>query len=227
MNLKLEELAKMIDHTILKPNISNEDLRKHCEDARKYNFKTVAINNAVVVFCKELLEGTDVLCDAAVGFPLGQSTVETKVFETKDIIEKGAGEVDYVINIVEVKNRNWDYVEDEMRRIVEACNDKNIVSKVILETCYLTDEEKRKVCEIAVKVKPTFVKTSTGFGDGGATVEDIRLMKEVVGDSIKIKASGGVRTIDDAIAMIDAGASRLGTSQGVKIVEEYKERLSK
>lgn len=227
MNLAVSELAKMIDHTLLKPFISNEDLKKHCEDAKKYNFKTVAINNAVVPFCKQLLEGTDILCDAAVGFPLGQSTIETKVFETKDVIEKGAGEVDYVINIVEVKNRNWSYIEDEMRRIVEVCNEKGIVSKVIFETCYLTDEEKRKICEIALKVRPTFIKTSTGFGTGGATIEDVKLMKECVGDNIKIKASGGIRNIDDALSMIAAGASRLGTSQGVKIIEEYKERMGK
>lgn len=225
MDLKVNQLSKMIDHTILKPHINNDDLIKHCEDARKYNFKTVAINNANVVFCKKQLEGTDILCDAAVGFPLGQSTIETKVFETKDVIEKGAGEVDYVINIVEVKNKNWDYIEDEMRKIVDVCNHYDIVSKVILETCYLTEDEKRKICEIALKVKPTFIKTSTGFGTEGATVEDIKLMKECVGDEVKIKASGGIRNIHDALSMIEAGASRIGTSQGVKIVEEYKERL--
>lgn len=225
MNLSVNELAKMIDHTLLKPFISNEDLRKHCEDAIKYNFKTVAINNAPVPFCKGLLEGTDILCDAAVGFPLGQSTIETKVFETQDIIKKGAGEVDYVINIVEVKNGNWAYIEDEMKRIVDVCNENNVVSKVILETCYLTDDEKVKICEIALKVKPTFIKTSTGFGTGGATVEDIKLMKKCVGDSIKIKASGGIKTVEDAFSMIEAGASRIGTSQGVKIIEEYKLRL--
>ncbi len=225
MSLTVNELAKMIDHTLLKPFISNEDLRKHCEDAIKYNFKTVAINNAPVPFCKKFLEGTDILCDAAVGFPLGQSTIETKVFETQDVIKKGAGEVDYVINIVEVKNSNWDYIEDEMKRIVNVCNENNVVSKVIFETCYLTDEEKIKICEIASKVRPTFVKTSTGFGTGGATAEDIKLMKKCVGDDIKIKASGGIRTVEDALSMIEAGARRLGTSQGVKIIEEYKLRF--
>ena len=225
MSLTVNELAKMIDHTLLKPFISNEDLRKHCEDAIKYNFKTVAINNAPVPFCKKFLEGTDILCDAAVGFPLGQSTIETKVFETQDVIKKGAGEVDYVINIVEVKNSNWDYIEDEMKRVVNVCNENNVVSKVIFETCYLTDEEKIKICEIASKVRPTFVKTSTGFGTGGATVEDIKLMKKCVGDDIKIKASGGIRTVEDALSMIEAGARRLGTSQGVKIIEEYKLRF--
>ena len=225
MSLTVNELAKMIDHTLLKPFISNEDLRKHCEDAIKYNFKTVAINNASVPFCKKFLEGTDILCDAAVGFPLGQSTIETKVFETQDVIKKGAGEVDYVINIVEVKNSNWDYIEDEMKRVVNVCNENNVVSKVIFETCYLTDEEKIKICEIASKVRPTFVKTSTGFGTGGATAEDIKLMKKCVGDDIKIKASGGIRTVEDALSMIEAGARRLGTSQGVKIIEEYKLRF--
>jgi deoxyribose-phosphate aldolase len=227
MGLTMAELAKMIDHTLLKAFISNEDLKKHCEDAIKYGFKTVAINNAQVSFCKKILEGTDILCDAAVGFPLGQSTIETKVFETKDVIKKGAKEVDYVINIVELKNRNFSYIEDEMERIVDVCNREGIVSKVIFETCYLTDDEKRKLCEIALKVRPTFIKTSTGFGTGGATINDVKLMKECVGDNIKIKASGGIRNIDDALSMIAAGASRLGTSQGVKIIEEYKERLNK
>ena len=227
MGLTMAELAKMIDHTLLKAFISNEDLKKHCEDAIKYGFKTVAINNAQVSFCKKILEGTDILCDAAVGFPLGQSTIETKVFETKDVIKKGAKEVDYVINIVELKNRNFSYIEDEMERIVDVCNREGIVLKVIFETCYLTDDEKRKLCEIALKVRPTFIKTSTGFGTGGATINDVKLMKECVGDNIKIKASGGIRNIDDALSMIAAGASRLGTSQGVKIIEEYKERLNK
>lgn len=222
MNLKIEELAKMIDHTLLKQYISNEELLQLCNEAKKYNFKTVAINNAAIPFCKKVLDGSDVLCDAAVGFPLGQSTIETKVFETIDAIEKGAGEVDYVVNIVEIKNDNWSYVEEEMKRIVEVCNERDVVSKVIFETCYLTDEEKRKLCEVALKVKPTYIKTSTGFGTNGATIEDVKLMKGYVGDNIKIKASGGIKSIEDALAMIEAGASRIGTSSGVKIIEAYK-----
>ncbi|SKA85246.1 deoxyribose-phosphate aldolase [Clostridium sp. USBA 49] len=225
MKLTVTELAKMIDQTLLKPYISNDDLRKHCKQAAEYNFKTVAINNATVPFCKKILEGTGILCDAAVSFPLGQCTIETKIFETKDVIDKGADEVDYVINIVEVKNKNWTYIEEEMSKIVEVCSERGVVSKVIFENCYLTEEEKRKLCEIALKVKPTFIKTSTGFGTGGATIEDVKLMKECVGDTIKIKAAGGIRTIEDALAMIDAGASRIGTSQGVQIIEQYKEKL--
>lgn len=218
-----EILARMIDQTLLKPFVTLEDLREHCETAAAYHFKTVAINNAPVPFCKKVLEGSGVLCDAAVSFPLGQCTVETKVFETKDVIEKGAGEVDYVVNLVELKSGNWDYVEDEMRRIVEACNEKGITSKVIFENCYLTDDEKKKLCQIALRVKPTFIKTSTGFGTGGATVEDVRLMKACVGDALKIKAAGGIRDAKTALAMIEAGAERIGTSAGVRIVEEFKE----
>lgn len=218
-----EMLAGMIDQTLLKQFVTLEDLREHCETAAKYHFKTVAINNAPVPFCHKVLEGSGVLCDAAVSFPLGQCTIETKVFETRDVIEKGAGEVDYVVNLVELKSGNWDYVEEEMSRIVEACREKEITSKVIFENCYLTDDEKRKLCEIALRVKPTFIKTSTGFGTGGATVEDVRLMKECVGDAIKIKAAGGIRDAKTALAMIEAGAERIGTSAGVKIVEEFTE----
>jgi deoxyribose-phosphate aldolase len=224
--LTVEELAGMIDQTLLEQYISNEDLRKHCETAAQYKFKTVAINNAPVPFCKKVLEGSGVLCDAAVSFPLGQSTIETKVFETIDVIEKGAGEVDYVVNLVEVKNGNWNYVEEEMRRIVEVCNERNITSKVIFENCFLTEEEKKKLCDIALMVKPTFIKTSTGYGTGGATVEDVKLMKACVKDAVKIKAAGGIRDIDDALALIEAGANRLGTSKGVEIVEQYKLRLA-
>lgn len=227
MNLTIDELANMIDYTLLKPDISNKDLFQLCQDAIKYNFKTVAINNAVILFCKKILKGSNVLCDAAVSFPLGQSTIETKVFETIDAIEKGAGEVDYVVNIVEIKNDNWAYIEEEMREIVEACNERGAISKVIFENCYLSDDEKKKLCEVALKVKPTFIKTSTGFGNGGATIEDVKLMKACVGDNIKIKAAGGIRDIQSVLKFIEAGASRIGTSSGVKIIEEYKELKSK
>ncbi len=223
--LTAEELANMIDQTLLKPEATEDDLRAHCRKAAEYHFKTVAINNAPVVLCRKLLEGTGVLCDAAVSFPLGQCTIETKVFETRDIIDKGAGEVDYVVNVSAVRSGNWDYVEEEMRRITEACHEKDIPCKVIFENCYLTDEEKCHLCEIALRVKPDFIKTSTGFGTGGATVEDVRLMKKCVGDAIRIKAAGGIRTAQQALAMIEAGADRIGTSQGVAIVDEYRKML--
>ncbi|MDD3428467.1 MAG: deoxyribose-phosphate aldolase [Oscillospiraceae bacterium] len=219
--LTAAQLAGMIDQTLLKPYVTLDELKAHCEGAAKYKFKTVAINNAPVPFCKKVLEGSGVLCDAAVSFPLGQCTIETKVFETIDVIEKGAGEVDYVVNLVELKSGNWDYVEEEMTRIVQACSERNITSKVIFENCYLTDDEKRHLCEIALRVKPTFIKTSTGFGTGGATIEDVKLMKECVGDKLKIKAAGGVRTAEQALAMIEAGADRIGTSCGIEIVEGF------
>lgn len=218
-----QKLAGMIDHTLLQAYISNKELQSHCETAVQYGFKTVAVNNAVVPFCHTILQGSGVLCDAAVSFPLGQCTLETKVFETTDIIEKGAGEVDYVINLVEVKNGNWAYIEEEMRRIVQVCEKRQVTSKVIFENCYLTEEEKRKLCELALCVGPTFIKTSTGFGTGGATLADVRLMKECVGDKIAIKAAGGIRNWRDAQAFIQAGASRIGTSAGVAIIEAFQE----
>lgn len=225
MKLTVSELAKMIDHTLLSPFAKEEQLIEHCKVAREYEFKTVAINNATIELCKEQLQGSDVICDAAVSFPLGQCTLDTKVFETIDAIEKGAGEIDYVVNLVKLKSGDWDYIEEEMTKIVAECNKRNAVSKVIFENCYLDEAEKRKLCEIALRVRPTFIKTSTGFGTGGATIEDVKLMKECVGDAIKIKAAGGVRTIEQALAMIEAGASRIGTSNGVVIVDAYKEML--
>lgn len=226
VNLTPEQLAGMIDHTLLKQYVTLEEMKAHCETAKAYGFKTVAINNAPLAYCKKQLEGSKVLCDAAVSFPLGQCTIETKVFETRDIIEKGAGEVDYVVNLVELKSGNWDYVEEEMERIVAVCRERNVTVKVIFENCFLTDEEKRHLCEIALRVKPDFIKTSTGYGTGGATVEDVRLMKECVGDQIKIKAAGGIRTAKDALEMIQAGASRIGTSAGVKIVDDYRNGIA-
>ena len=224
-----QEFAKMIDQTLLKPYVSLEDLRRHCVQAAEYGFKTVAINNAPVPFCKAILKDSGVLVDAAVSFPLGQCTIETKVFETQDVIAKGADEVDYVVNLVELKSGHWDYVEEEMRRIVEVCNAYGLTSKVIFENCYLTDDEKKKLCEIALKVRPTFIKTSTGFGTPpagkaiGATLEDVRLMRSCVGNEIRIKAAGGIRDTAAALAMIEAGASRIGTSCGVAIVDGLAE----
>lgn len=220
-----QELAGMIDHTLLKQFVTLDDLKAHCQVAKEYGFKTVAVNNAVAAFCREELEGSPVLVDAAVSFPFGQCTLETKVFETRDVIAKGAGEVDYVVNLVELKSGHWDYIEEEMRQIVAVCREKGITSKVIFENCFLTDGEKRRLCEVALKVRPDFIKTSTGYGTGGATVEDVTLMKACVGDELLIKAAGGIRSAQDALAMIAAGASRIGTSAGVKIVEGYKEML--
>lgn len=217
----VEKLANMIDHTNLKAFADDAAFEKLCDEAKKYNFKMVAINPAQTVRCKKKLEGSPVHVGAAIGFPLGQTTLECKIFETKDAIEKGADEIDYVINVAELKNKNYDYIKKEMEEIVKICREAGKTSKVIFENCYLTDDEKRKVAEIAKEVKPDFIKTSTGFGTGGATVEDVKLMKSVVGDEVKVKAAGGIRDLKTALAMIEAGAERLGTSAGVAIVEEY------
>ena len=217
----VEQLANMIDHTNLKAFADDAAFEKLCDEAKKYNFKMVAINPAQTVRCKKTLEGSPVHVGAAIGFPLGQTTLECKIFETKDAIEKGADEIDYVINVAELKNKNYDYIKKEMEEIVKICREAGKTSKVIFENCYLTDDEKRKVAEIAKEVKPDFIKTSTGFGTGGATVEDVKLMKSVVGDEVKVKAAGGIRDLKTALAMIEAGAERLGTSAGVAIVEEY------
>lgn len=217
----VKQLANMIDHTNLKAFADDAAFEKLCDEAKKYNFKMVAINPAQTVRCKKKLEGSPVHVGAAIGFPLGQTTLECKIFETKDAIEKGADEIDYVINVAELKNKNYDYIKKEMEEIVKICREAGKTSKVIFENCYLTDDEKRKVAEIAKEVKPDFIKTSTGFGTGGATVEDVKLMKSVVGDEVKVKAAGGIRDLKTALAMIEAGAERLGTSAGVAIVEEY------
>lgn len=217
----VEQLANMIDHTNLKAFADDAAFEKLCDEAKKYNFKMVAINPAQTVRCKKKLEGSPVHVGAAIGFPLGQTTLECKIFETKDAIEKGADEIDYVINVAELKNKNYDYIKKEMEEIVKICREAGKTSKVIFENCYLTDDEKRKVAEIAKEVKPDFIKTSTEFGTGGATVEDVKLMKSVVGDEVKVKAAGGIRDLKTALAMIEAGAERLGTSAGVAIVEEY------
>lgn len=217
----VEQLANMIDHTNLKAFADDAAFEKLCDEAKKYNFKMVAINPAQTVRCKKKLEGSPVHVGAAIGFPLGQTTLECKIFETKDAIEKGADEIDYVINVAELKNKNYDYIKKEMEEIVKICREAGKTSKVIFENCYLTDDEKRKVAEITKEVKPDFIKTSTGFGTGGATVEDVKLMKSVVGDEVKVKAAGGIRDLKTALAMIEAGAERLGTSAGVAIVEEY------
>lgn len=219
--ITVEQLANMVDHTNLKAFADDAAFTKLCDEARKYNFKMVAINPAQTVRCKEKLKDSLVHVGAAIGFPLGQTTLECKIVETKDAIKKGADEIDYVINVAELKNKNYDYIKKEMEEIVKICKEAGKTSKVIFENCYLTDDEKVKVAEIAKEVKPDFIKTSTGFGTGGATVEDVKLMKSVVGDEVKVKAAGGIRDLKTALAMIEAGAERLGTSAGVAIVEEY------
>ena len=210
-------LNKYIDHTILKATASSADLQKLCEEAIEHEFYSVCVNGCYVVDAKHLLQGTDVKVAAVVGFPLGAMTTASKVFEAKEAIENGASEIDMVINVAKLKDGEFDYVENEIRLIKEAIGDN--ILKVIIETCYLTDEEKVKACELSLVAKADFVKTSTGFGTGGATYEDVKLMKSVVGDNAKVKASGGVRDKKTAQKYVDLGAERLGTSSGIEIVK--------
>ena len=214
-----EKYARMIDHTNLHADATDADMKKLCDEARENHFRTVAINPAQVKRCKEFLKDTDVHVGAAIAFPLGQETLATKVYSVKDAIENGADEIDYVINITELKEGNYSYIEEEMRRIAEICRESSVISKVIFENCYLTKEEIKMVAQIAKKVKPDFIKTSTGFGPSGAKVEDVALMKSIVGDDVLVKAAGGIRTYEQFMEMINAGASRIGTSNSLKIVE--------
>ena len=224
MKYTINELAKMIDHTNLHPDASDKDMEKLCEEAKNYHFKMVAINQVQSRLCAQLLKGTDIHIGAAISFPLGQTTIASKVFDTTNAIEEGATEIDYVINQTEVKNNNYAYIKEEMKQIVEVCHKHHVLCKVIFENCYLNDEEKIHLCEIAKEVKPDFIKTSTGFGTGGATFEDVKLMKEHVGDEVEVKAAGGIRDADTFIKMIQCGATRIGTSAGVKIIEELKKK---
>ena len=220
--LTAASLAKYFDHTFLKAYATRADFEKLCKEARELGTAMVAINSAQVRVCKELLEGCDVHVGAAISFPLGQSVLEIKVEETKKAIQDGADEIDYVINIGEAKMGHWDYIEEEMRQITEICRAHKVISKVIFENCYLEKEEIKKLAEIAKKVKPDYIKTSTGFGTGGATLEDVRLMKETVGDDVKVKAAGGVRDWETCKAMIEAGAERIGTSSSIAILEGFR-----
>ena len=210
-------LNKYIDYTILKATASGTDVQKLCEEAIEHEFYSVCVNGCYVVDAKHLLQGTDVKIAAVVGFPLGAMTTAAKVFEAKEAVENGASEIDMVINVAKLKDGEFEYVENEIRQIKEAIGDN--VLKVIIETCYLTDEEKVKACELSLAAKADFVKTSTGFGTDGATYEDVKLMKSVVGDNAKVKASGGVRDKETAQKYIDLGAERLGTSSGIDIVK--------
>ncbi|MCR8745380.1 deoxyribose-phosphate aldolase [Romboutsia lituseburensis] len=211
------KIANMIDHTILKATATKEEVVKICSEAKEYGFFSVCVNPTQIELVKKELQGSEVKVCTVIGFPLGANTPEVKAFETKDAIAKGADEVDMVINIGALKDKNYEVVERDIKAVVDAANKAALV-KVIIETCYLTDEEKKIACELAVKAGTDYVKTSTGFGTGGSTPEDIKLMRETVGENIGVKASGGVRCEKDAIAVIEAGASRIGASASIAIV---------
>ncbi|MDV4149667.1 deoxyribose-phosphate aldolase [Clostridium sp. AL.422] len=216
MNKK--DLARMIDHTILKAEATEKEVEKLCKEALEYNFASVCVNPSMVEKAASILKGSDVKVCTVIGFPLGATTTEVKAFETEDVIKKGATEVDMVINVGKLKEGNLDYVKKDIEAVVNAAKGKAL-SKVIIETCLLTDEEKVTACKLSKEAGADFVKTSTGFSTGGATASDIKLMRETVGPDLGVKASGGVRSLEDAMAMIENGATRIGASASIAICE--------
>lgn len=210
--------SKFIDHTNLKQDASINDIKILCEEAIKFDFMSVCINPCFVKYAHDVLLDSEVKVCTVIGFPLGANTTKTKIYETKQALKDGADEIDMVINVSALKDKKYDYVKNEISKIKKVC--KNKILKVILETCLLTDEEIVKACELSLEAKADFVKTSTGFSKGGATVEAVALMRKSVGDKCGVKASGGIKTFEDMQKMIDAGASRIGTSSGVKLLEK-------
>ena len=214
--LLIKNLARYIDHTLLKPEASLKDIERLCAEARSYNFYAVCVNGSWVTQARHFLDGSDVKVATVVGFPLGATDSDTKRFETEAAIDNGAQEIDVVINIGRLKDGDDEYVLRELRDVVEAAAERPV--KVIIETCLLTNAEKIRACRIVLDAGAQFVKTSTGFSTGGATVEDVKLLREIVGEKFGVKAAGGIRDTQTALAMIEAGATRLGTSSGVAIV---------
>ncbi|MGG7057415.1 deoxyribose-phosphate aldolase [Clostridium tertium] len=219
MNKK--DLARMIDHTSLKPEATEKEIEKLCKEALEYNFASVCVNPAMVEKATSMLKDSDVKVCTVIGFPLGATTTEVKVFETEDVIKKGATEVDMVINVGKLKEGNLEYVKNDIESVVNAAKGKAL-TKVIIETCLLTDEEKITACKLSKEAGADFVKTSTGFSTGGATASDIKLMRETVGPDLGVKASGGVRSLEDAMTMIENGATRIGASASIAICEGTK-----
>lgn len=209
--------AKYIDHTLLKPDATTQQIDQLINEAKAYQFKSICIHPGHVHHAAEKLGDSDVLICTVIGFPLGATSTETKVFETEDAIKNGAQEIDMVLNIGALKEQDYERVEADISAVVQAANHKTV--KVIIETCLLTDEEKVKACELSQSAGADFVKTSTGFAGGGATTHDVQLMKETVGQAMEVKASGGVRTADDFLQMLEAGATRIGASAGVAIID--------
>jgi deoxyribose-phosphate aldolase len=233
---KIKELAKMIDHSILHPTMTDEDLRRECEVAKKYDVASVCVKPYALKQAAELLKGSDVLVGCVIGFPAGNSAIEVKVFETEVACNDGAVEIDMVINIGKALQGDWDYIEQEIGAVTQKCHENGAIVKVIFETDYVTQKEDIiKLCEICTKVDANYVKTSSGFGfvkgdDGkysyeGATIPNLKLMKESVGPKVKVKAAGGVRTLDGLLAVQEAGCSRCGATATVKILEDAKERF--
>jgi deoxyribose-phosphate aldolase len=217
--LTQEDLAGRIEHTLLKPTVSRSDILILCEEAKKYSFRAVCVNPLYVPYARNISSGTDIKVCTVVGFPLGSNKTSTKVFEAMEAVKDGADELDFVINLGALKESRWDLVRKDIYDIVMAT--PRVIHKAIIETCYLSEEEIKRVCEIIIEAGAEFVKTSTGYGPSGAKVSDIRLIKSIVGNKLKIKASGGIKALKQLISMVKVGANTLGTSSGVKIMEEF------
>ncbi len=222
LKISAKELAGMIDHTLLKPDATPQEIEQICGEAVEYKFASVCINPGYVTLAASLLRSSPVKVCTVIGFPLGATSTKSKVHEAEEAISNGAQEIDMVINIGRLKSGDFDYVENEIREIAGVGHAKAAIVKVIIETCLLSDDEKEKACLLAKEAGADFVKTSTGFSKGGATVSDVALMRRVVGNKMGVKASGGVRSYEDAVTMIENGATRIGTSSGIKIVLNYK-----
>ena len=224
--ISAQELAGMIDHTLLKPEATFPEIKQLCEEAMQYNFASVCVNPSFVETCFDIIKSSNVKVCTVIGFPLGSTTSQSKLLEAEEAVKNGAEELDMVINIGKLKDKDYDFVYRDIKLIAELSKKHLCVSKVIIETCLLSDEEKVIACSLAKEAGANFVKTSTGFSKGGATVHDVALMKFVVGNKLQVKASGGVRSYEDAIAMINAGAARLGASAGLKIIAGQKSESS-
>lgn len=216
------QLCSLFDHTNLHPDATRQDFQQLCKEAADGHFAMVAINPTPVALCKSLLRGTGVHVGAAIGFPLGQTTQAVKLFETRDAIENGADEIDYVINVARLKDGDTAYIRGEMQSITSLCRQSGVLCKVIFENCYLTRDEIILLAELAKEIQPDFIKTSTGFGPGGAKEEDVRLMHRHAGEGVQVKAAGGIRSWAACAQMIDAGATRIGTSSSFVILEEFR-----
>ena len=214
--------SKLIDHTLLKAFATSADVQKICQEAIKYNFKSVCINPDFVSLASEELKDSDVLVCTVIGFPLGANTTETKIFEASNAIENGADELDMVINISKAKEHDYQYIEKEIKELVKVANGRTV--KIIIETCYLSDEEKIEICKAATRAHANFVKTSTGFGTGGAVREDVELMRANIATNMFVKASGGIHSASDVVTMVNAGASRIGASAGVAIMQSQEQK---
>lgn len=220
MTLSKKELAKYIDHTILNPNAKDEDIIRVCKEAKEFDVASVCVNSYMIPLAKRELEGTDVKPISVVGFPFGAGNTVGKVEETKQAIKDGAEEIDMVINVGALRDGKYDYVREDIKAVTDATHEAGKLIKVIIETAYLTDEEKVKACELSKEAGADFVKTSTGYAGGGATVADVKLMRETVGEDMGVKASGGIHTFEETMSMIEAGANRIGMSRTVDVLSE-------